>query len=116
MQAYGAVAHVALDFLLRRKCRHGVNDNDVDGRGADELVGYFECLLAIIGLGDVQIVHIDTQLRGIEAVEGMLSVDEGCNAASFLALGNGMDGQCSLTAGLGTKYLDDTAARITAHA
>jgi hypothetical protein len=53
---------------------------------------------------------------GIEAVEGVLGVDDGCNAALLLGLGDGMNGQCGLAARLGAVDLDDAPAGITAHA
>ena len=97
MQTYSRVAHVALNLLLRSQRSYRVYDDDIDGCRADELVGNLKCLLTIVGLRDIEVVNIDTQLLCVEAVEGMLSIDECCNAASLLALCNGMDGQRGLT-------------------
>ena len=109
LQAHLVVAHVAFDFRLWREGGHGVDDDDVDGRGADELVGYFEGLLAVVGLRDEQVVHVDAELGGIEAVEGVFGVDEGRDAARLLGLGNGVDGQRRLARRLGAVDLDDAA-------
>ena len=63
-----------------------------------------------------EVVHVHTQFLGIEAVEGMLGIDEGGDAAGFLAFGNGVDGQSGLTGTLGTINFDDAAAGETANA
>ena len=46
----------------------------------------------------------------------MLGVDEGRRAPLLLCLGNRMDGQCGLTAALGTIDLDDASLGIATHA
>ena len=116
LQAYLAVTHVAVNLGLGCQGCHRVDDDDVDGAGTDEVVGYLESLLAVVGLRHQEVIHIDSQLLGIETVEGMLGIDEGRYAAFLLALGDGMDGQGGLTARLGTVDLDDAAARQAAHA
>ena len=98
MQSNRRVAHVALNLLLRCQCCHGVDDDDVDGSRAYQLVGNLQGLLAVVGLRYVEVVDVDAQLLGIEAVEGVLSVDECGYAPRLLRLGNGVDGQCGLTA------------------
>ena len=59
----------------------------------DQLVGYFQCLLPVVRLGNPQIVHIHAQLGGIKTVESVLRIDKRGYPAGFLRLGNGMDGQ-----------------------
>ena len=116
MEAYGRVAHVALNLLLWCQGCDRVDDDDVDGCRAYQLVSNLECLLAIVWLRDKQVVDVDTQFGSIEAVEGVLSIDEGCNASVLLCLGNGMDGQRGLTTRLRSVYLDDTSLGIASYA
>ena len=72
-------------------------------------------MLAVVGLGDEQVVYVYAQLGGIEAVESMFGVDEGGDASGFLGLGDGVDGQRGLTGRFGAVDFDDTAAGITAY-
>lgn len=81
------VTHIAFDFSLRREGGHRVNDYDIYSRGTDELVGYFECLLAIIRLGYEELINLYTQLGRIEAVKGMFGVNEGGSTAVLLRFG-----------------------------
>ena len=116
MQAHIVVAHVAFNLLLGCKCRHRVDNKDVDGRRTDKLVGYFESLFAVVRLRNPKVGHVYTKFFGIETVEGVLGIDKGGNAASLLRLGNGVDGECGFTRRLGAINLDDAAAGIASHA
>ena len=55
------VAHLALELGPRRQRRHGVDRHDVDRAGAHEHVGDLERLLAVVGLGDQQLVDVDAE-------------------------------------------------------
>ena len=57
-----------------------------------------------------QVVDVDAEFGGIEAVEGVLRVDERCDTASFLAFGDGVYGQRGFTGRLGAVDFDDTTA------
>ena len=116
MQTHCRVAHVTLNLLLRCQGSHRVDDDDVDSSRADQLFCNLQCLLTIVWLRDIEVIDIHTQLLCIETVEGMLCIDKGCNTASLLCLGNGVDGQRGLTTRLRTIYLDDTSLGIASHA
>ena len=116
MQAHAVVAHVAFNFRLRREGCHGVDNEDVDGRGTDKLVGDFKCLFAVVGLRNNKFIDIHAKFFGIEAVESVLSVDECGHAPCLLCLCNGMDGKGGLTRRFGAVDFDDASARIAAHA
>ena len=116
MEAHLAVAHLAFDFTLRRQCGHGVDDDDVDGSRSDEVLGDFQGLLAVVGLRDEQVLDVDAQLGGIEAVEGMFRIDEGGYATFLLCLSDDVQGQGRLTRAFRAVDLDDTAFGQTAHA
>ncbi len=81
LQADVAVAHFAFDFRPRDQGGHRVDDDHVDGVGADEQFADFQRLLAGIGLGDQQIVELDAQPLGPGGIEGVLGVDERRHAA-----------------------------------
>ena len=51
------VAHLAFDFRPRDQGGDGVDDDDVDGVGADEQLADLQRLLAGVGLGDEQVVE-----------------------------------------------------------
>ena len=50
LETYGGVAHLAFYLLLWRECSYRVDDEDVDGRRRDELVGNLQSLLTVVGL------------------------------------------------------------------
>ena len=79
------------------------------------MVGNLQCLLAVVGLADEEVVNIHTQFLCIEAVERMLCIDERSHTACLLTLGNGMDGQCGLTRRFWAEDFDDTSLGIAAH-
>ncbi len=53
------VAHLALELGLGDEGRDGVDDDDVDGAAADEDLGDLQGLLAVVGLGDEEVVDVD---------------------------------------------------------
>ena len=116
LQSDVVVAHFAVDFGLRHKCCHRVNHDDIDGAGTDEGLGDVEGLLARIGLGNEEGFDIDTELAGIDRVEGVFGIDEGCDTAELLGFGNGMQGERRLAGGFGAVDFDDAAAGETSNA
>ncbi len=116
MKAHGGVAHLALDLCAGHKGGDGVHDDAVDGAGAHEHIAYFQGLLAGIGLGDEHLVDVDADAGRIDRIEGMLGVDESHDAAEGLGLGEDLEGQSGLAAGLRAVDLDDAAPGHTADA
>ena len=74
------------------------------------MFGDFEGLLTIVGLGNEEVIDIDTQLFGVATVEGVLGVDEGGEATGFLGFGNGVQGKRGFTRRFGAVYFNDPAA------
>ena len=107
LQAHVRIAHVALELGLGHERGDGVDDEHVDGAGADERLRDLERLLSRVGLGDEQIVGIDADLPCIIHVEGVLGVDEGRQAVLFLRLRDDVEGQGRLPARFGSEDLDD---------
>ena len=97
MQAYGRVAHVAFDFLLRCECCDGVDDDDINRCRTNELVGNLESLLAVVWLRNPEIINIYAKFLCIEAVESVLGIDEGSRTTSLLTFCYSMDSQGCLT-------------------
>ena len=116
LQADVAVAHLALDLGARHEGRHGVDDDDVDGAGADQHVGDLERLLAGVGLRHEQGVGVDAELLRVVRVERVLGVDERRDAAGLLRVGDRVEGDGRLARGLRAVDLDDAPARQTADA
>ncbi len=84
--------------------------------GADEHLGDLERLLAVVGLGDEQVVGVDAELLRVLGVERVLGVDEGREAPGLLGLGDDLERERRLARGLGPEDLDDAAARDAADA
>ena len=88
----------------------------VDGAGAHQRVGDLQRLLAVVGLGDQQVLDLDAELPGVDGIERMLGVDEGADTALLLRLGQDLEGQSGLAGRLRPVNLDDAAARQPADA
>ena len=110
------VAHLTLDLSARHEGGDGVDDDDVEGAGADEGVGDLQGLLAVVRLGEVQVLQVHADGLGVGRVDGVLGVDEGGEAAGLLGLGDDVQGEGRLAARLGAEDLDDAAPREPAHA
>ena len=111
-----AVAHLAFDFGLGYQGRHRVDDDDVDGAGADQHVGDLQRLLAGIRLGDQQRVGVDAELLGVFGVKRVLGVNERRDASGFLSVRDGMQRQGRFTAAFRSVDLDNPAAGEAADA
>ena len=59
------------------------------------MVGDLERLLAVVGLRNQQLIDVHAQFPGIRAVERMLGIDKGSDAARFLRLGDRMNREAS---------------------
>src|SRR6516225_7758230 len=111
-----AVAHLAFEFGARHQGGDRIDDQDIDRSRADKRVCYFQRLLSSIGLGNQQIIDINTELAGIGRVERMLGVDKSTGPATSLRLGNDMKCQGRLTRALRSIDLYDPATRQAADA
>ena len=87
LEADVGVAHFAFDFGAGDEGGDGVDDDDVDGVGADEGLGDFEGLLSGVGLGDQEVFDVDAAVGGVDGVEGVLGVDVCGHAAGGLGPG-----------------------------
>src|SRR5215213_3837458 len=110
------VAHLSLDLSPGYEGGHRVYDDYVEGTGADERIRYLQGLFAVVRLGEVEVLQIDPDGLGVGRVDGVLGVDEGGEAPCLLGLGNHVQGEGRLAAGLGTEDLDDAAPGEAAYA
>ncbi len=90
------VAHLPLDLGAWHQRGDRVDDDHVEGAGAHEHVDDLESLLPRVGLGDQQVVDVDTDRRGVDRVERVLRVDVRAHAAVALRLGHDMGGERGL--------------------
>ena len=110
------VAHLAVQLSLGDERGDGIDDQHVNGAGADEGFGNLQSLFAAIRLRNQQVIDIDAQLFGVGGVEGVLRVDKGRQAAGLLRLGNDLQRDGGLARGLRAENLNDAAAGNAAHA
>ena len=78
------------------------------------MVDDFQGHLAGVRLGDQQVFDVDPKGRGIDRVQGVLSVDEGRHAAAALHFGNGVQGEGGFTRALRAVDLNDPSFGIAA--
>ena len=116
LQADEGIAHLAVEFGLGHERRHRVDDEHVDRAGADQRLGDFERLLAVVGLRDQQVVDIDAELAARSRIERVLDVDERRHAAGLLRLGDDVQRERRLARRFRAEDLDDAAARQSADA
>ena len=109
-----AVANFTIDFGTGYQGCYGVDDDEVNCTRVNQLAGDFQTLLPRIWLGEEELINIDTQGCGIGWVQGMLGIDEGCDAAFFLRLRYGMKGYGGLTRRLWSVDFDNPALWIPA--
>ena len=111
-----AVAHFAVDLGARHERGHRVDDDDVEGTGADQHVGDLEGLLTAVGLRNEQCVGVDAQSLGVFGIEGVLGIDEGRDSAGLLGIGHRVEGDSRLARRLRAVDFDDAATGQTADA
>ena len=114
LRADGLVAHLPLELHARGERGDGVDRDHVNGAGAHEHVGDLQGLLAVVGLGDEQLVDVDADLLRVERVHRVLGVDERAHSAELLRLGEHVVDQRRLARGLRAEDLDDAPARDAA--
>ena len=108
------VAHVAIELGLRDQGGDGVDDHEIDRAALDEDFGDVERLFAAVGLADEELFRVDAEVLRVVHVEGVLGVDERGGATLGLALGDGVEGERRLAAGLGAVDFDDAALWVAA--
>ncbi len=86
---------------LRHQGGDRINHQNVDRARTHQRIGDLKRLLTGIGLGDQQIVQIDTQLAGIDRIKRVFGIDKGADAACLLGFGHDMQRQGRLAGTFG---------------
>ena len=92
-----AVPHLSLDLSPGNQGRDRIHHHDINGTRTDERFGDFKRLLAGVGLGHQQGIHIHPEGFCVYRVEGVLDVDERGFAPHFLRLGHRVEGEGGFT-------------------
>src|SRR5215207_11354364 len=101
------VAHLTLYLGPGHEGGDGVHDDEVQSAGADQSVGDLEGLLAVVGLGEVEVLKVYADGLGVGRVEGVLGVDKGGEAAGLLSLRDDVEGEGRLSTRFGAIDLYD---------
>ena len=110
------VSHLAVEFSLWYERRDGVHHQHINGVRAHQRFRDLECLLAVIGLRNQQVVHVDAQLLGVAGIECVLGIHERGHAASLLRLGNHLQSDGGLTRRLRPENFHHASAGKSADA
>ncbi len=102
VQADVRITHVAFDLGLGSQRRHRIDHHGVHRAGTHQHVGDFQRLLAGVGLGDQQIVHVDAQFSGVNGVQGVFGIDEGGTTTQLLGFGDDLKRQGGFAGGFGS--------------
>ena len=78
------IAHFPVEFRLGYQRGHRIHHQNIDGARTHQGFGDFERLLAVIGLGEAEIIDIHAQLFGILRIERVFSIDKGGHATRLL--------------------------------
>src|SRR3990172_9359946 len=109
LEAGQRVAHLALDLGPGHEGGDAIDDDDVDGVGADQGLDDLQRLLAGVRLGHEQVLDLDADGAGVDRLEGVLHVDVGGHAARLLGLGDYVLGEGRLSRRLGAVDLGNAA-------
>ncbi len=94
----------------------GVHDDDVHGVRANQRLGDFQRLFAVVRLRDEQVIHVHAQLARVDGIERVLGVNEGRLAAELLRFGDHVERERGLAARFRAVHFDHAAARKSADA
>ena len=115
LKSYMGISHISFDLCSWHQGGHRVHDDNIHSAGTDHGLCDLQSLLSVIGLRDVQIVDIHTDIFCIGRIQSMLCIDKSGNAASLLDLCHHMESHGSLTAGFRPVDLYDPSLGNAAH-
>ena len=105
------VAHLAIEFVLGNERGYRVDDDDVNGVGANKGFGDVERVFTGVGLGNEKVVEVHADGAGVFRVEGVLHINEGSQATVALGFGDHAKTERGLTGGFRTVDFHDASAR-----
>ena len=89
------------------KSSHRIQNDDIEGAATHQGIDDLQGLLAAIGLGDDQIVHVHADAARESHVQGVLGVDKGRCPSRLLSLADDVQSNHRLARSLGAVYLYD---------
>jgi len=98
-----------LDLGLGNQGGHRVHHHQVHRPRSHQDLDDLEGLLAGVGLGDEEVVHVHPELPGVLDVEGVLGIDVGRHPARLLDVGHQVEAERGLAGRLGAVDLRDPA-------
>lgn len=101
------VPHLPLNLRPGDQGGHRVHHDHVHRPRAGEELHDLQGLLARVGLGDQEVLHLDAEALGVQGVQGVLRIHEGGHPAPPLGLGDDGEGEGGLAPGLGAIDLHD---------
>ena len=111
-----AVADLTFEFLAGHEGGHGVDDDDIQRIRADQRFADAQGFFTAAGLGDEQFIHLHAKLARVAGIERVLHIDEGCQAAGLLRLGDDRERERRLAGGFRSIDFHDASAREAADA
>jgi len=110
------IAHFAFQFGFGNKGSDRIHYQHVNGARADQSLGDLQRLLAVIGLGDEQVVHIHAEFFGVSGIKRVLGINKSRQTAGLLRFRDHLQGDGGLAAGFRAENFDYAAAGESAHA
>ena len=108
------ISHLSINLCLGYQSSHGIYNHDINGARTNHSLCNLQCLLSIIGLRNIQIIYIYTNILCIYGIQGMLRINKAGNSSPLLYLRNHMEGNRRLTARLRSIDLNHSPLRYSA--
>jgi hypothetical protein len=80
------IAHLTLDLGAGHQCGDRVDHQHIDGVAADQGIDDLKSIFTAVGLGNEQIVDIDTDLCGVSGVDGVFGVDDRGDGKNYMEM------------------------------
>lgn len=111
-----AVAHIAINFVLRNKCGNRVNDHNIHRARAHKCFGNFKSLFAVIRLRNEKRINVDAECLGVHRVKACSASINAASPPSFCTSAMTCRATVVLPEDSGPVDFNDSSARHTADA
>ena len=103
------IPHIAFDLRFGHQSGYGVYHHHVNGAGAYQSFGDLQSLFTGIRLGNIQIIHHNAQIFGINRIQSVFGIDKSGGTAQTLGLSHHMQGNGGFTGRFRPENLYNTA-------